>query len=69
MERLDRKDYMTPPEAAEMMMCSKLHVRKLIKERRLPVYKVGTRCYIPRNAVEQYIESKMIPALDGENSQ
>ena len=57
MEKLERKNFLTPPAAAEIMMCSKLHVRTLIKERKLPVYKVGTRSYIPKTAVESYIKS------------
>ncbi len=61
---MDRTEYMTPSKAAEAMMCSSVYVRKLIKARRLPVYKVGTRSYIPRAAVEAYITTHTIPAED-----
>lgn len=58
MEPLERKNFLSTPEAAEMMMCSALHIRNLIKDRKLPVYKVGTRSYIPKAAVEEYIKSQ-----------
>ena len=60
---MERKDFVTPPEAAEMLMCSTLHIRTLLEKRRLPFYKVGNRTYIPRAAVEAYIEANTIPAL------
>lgn len=68
MEKLERKNFLTPPEAADIMMCSKLHVRTLIKERKLPVYQVGTRSYIPRNAIEAYIEAHTFPAVEREET-
>ena len=58
MEPLERKNFLSTLEAAEMMMCSALHIRNLIKNRKLPVYKVGTRSYIPKVAVEEYIKSQ-----------
>lgn len=66
--KLEREQYLTPPEAAAMMMCSALHVRKLIRGQKLPTYKVGTRSYIPRDAVEAYIQEHIFPVLaPGEN--
>jgi len=58
MEPLERKNFLSTLEAAEMMMCSSLHVRNLIKNCKLPTYKVGTRSYIPKAAVEAYIKSQ-----------
>ena len=60
---MERSKYYTPPEAASEMMCSALHVRKLIERRVLPVYQVGSRSYIPKEAVAAYIKSKTIPAI------
>lgn len=59
---MERSEYLTPPEAAVIMMCSALHVRSLIKQRKLPVYFVGRRAYIPRNAVYEYISTMTTPA-------
>jgi len=61
---MKRSDYVTPPAAAELMMCSALHVRQLIGRRELPVYKVGSRSYIPKKAVEDYITSKTISSME-----
>ena len=58
MEPLERNNFCSPPEAAKLMMCSALHIRNLIKDRKLPVYKVGTRSYIPKAAIEKYIKSQ-----------
>lgn len=69
MEKLERKNYLSPPEAAEMMMCSKIHVHNLIRARVLPVYQVGTRFYIPRKAVEAHIEAHTFPAITQEENQ
>ena len=62
MKVLKRSNYFTPPEAAEVMMCSALHVRHLIRMNQLPVYQVGRRSYIPKAALYAYIKSKTIPA-------
>ncbi len=64
---MERSKYYTPPEAASEMMCSALHVRKLIERRALPVYHVGSRSYIPKEAVAEYIRAKTIPAIQNEN--
>ncbi len=61
---MERSKYYTPPEAASEMMCSALHVRQLIARRELPVYKVGSRSYIPKKAVEDYITSKTISSME-----
>lgn len=63
MKPLRRADFLTPREAAEMMMCSQVHVRDLIKKRVLPSYHVSTIVYVPKEAVEAHIEANTFPAL------
>lgn len=60
---MKRDDFFTPPEAAKEMMCSPMFVRSLIRERKLPVYQVGKRFYIPRSAIVEYIASQTVPVV------
>lgn len=55
---MNREDYFTPEEASEVMMCSSAHIRNLVRNRVLPVYRVGRRLFIPKEAVLEYIASQ-----------
>lgn len=57
-----RNEYMTTTEAAEMMLCSRTYVISLVKEGRLPAYKVGNRNYIPAEAVKRFVAANTFPA-------
>ena len=50
-------EYLTTAEAAELMMCSRGHVLTLIRQNKLPTYKVGNRNLIPAEAVRDLISS------------
>ncbi len=63
---MKRSDYYTPPEAAEAMMCSALHVRQLILTGKLPAYSVGNRRYIPKTAVEEMIKQNTTTVTDAD---
>ena len=63
---LKRADFLTPREAAEMMMCSSVHVRELIKKRYLPSYRVSNLVYVPKEAVEAFIIANTFPAIPQE---
>lgn len=67
MESLRRADFLTPKEAAEMMMCSQGHVRNLVARRVLPFYRISIYVYIPKEAVEKHIRDHTFPALTQEN--
>ncbi len=54
---MERTDYCSPPEAAKLMMCSALHIRELIRKQKLPYYQVGNRKYIPREAIQRYVDA------------
>ena len=56
---MDRSDYCSTSEASQMMMCSSFHVRTLIRQKKLPCYRVGNRAYIPRTAIQDYINKQV----------
>lgn len=48
-------DHITDAEAAALMRCSRVTVRRLRYRGLLPTTRVGGKVLIPRNAVEEYL--------------
>lgn len=45
---------MNAPEAAEFLRISESTIRRLVKEKRVPYFRINSRCLFSRRALEQW---------------
>jgi excisionase family DNA binding protein len=48
-------------QAAEVLQCSQRHLQRLIKARRIPFVKLGSRVLIPTERLRQFLNEQAAP--------
>lgn len=56
---MNRDNYYSPREAADVIMCSTTYIYYLIKIGKLPDYRIGSRHLILKSAVQALIDGNM----------
>ncbi len=56
-------DFLTVEQAADYLNITEHFVRRLIRERRIPFLKVGRLVRLRRTDIDEYLASRLVPAV------
>ena len=57
-EEHEKKIILRPAEAAKYIGCSEYTIRQMVRERRIPHYRIGVKILFTKNSLDKWIEEQ-----------
>lgn len=57
-EEREKKVILRPTEAAKYIGCSEYTIRQMVRERRIPHYRIGVKILFTKNSLDKWIEEQ-----------